>query len=153
MSDFTPTATGTGVKARIQRGGAFLAGMIMPNMGAFIAWGLITALFIPNGWINQIARGTGAIAADATVPFADQASAVVGPIIVFLLPILIGYTGGRMVHGQRGSVVGAVATVGVIVSPLALGYGSPVPTQLGELSPQFLGALIIGPVAALVLKL
>src|SRR6187402_620672 len=51
MSAFTPTVTGTGPRAAIQRFGAFLAGMIMPNLGAFIAWGLITALTIPNGWI------------------------------------------------------------------------------------------------------
>jgi PTS system mannitol-specific IIC component len=155
MSDYTPVAAGTGARARIQRGGAFLAGMIMPNLGAFIAWGLVTALFIPNGWVNEIARGTGAVAKDGVVPFANQASSIVGPIIVFLLPILIGYTGGRTVHGQRGAVVGAIATIGVIVSPLALGLaasGGTPPKSIAELGPQFLGALIIGPLAALLLK-
>jgi PTS system mannitol-specific IIC component len=153
MSDYTPVVTGKGARATIQRGGAFLAGMIMPNLGAFIAWGLITALFIPNGWVNEIARSTGAIAADATVPFADQASSIVGPIIVWLLPILIGFTGGRLVHGNRGAVVGALATVGVIVSPLALQLGATPPASVADLGPQFLGALIIGPVTALLLKL
>jgi PTS system mannitol-specific IIC component len=155
MSDYTPVAAGTGARARIQRGGAFLAGMIMPNLGAFIAWGLVTALFIPNGWVNEIARATGAVAKDGVVPFASQASSIVGPIIVFLLPILIGYTGGRTVHGQRGAVVGAIATIGVIVSPLALGLaaaGATPPKSIAELGPQFLGALIIGPLAALLLK-
>ncbi|MBG6108117.1 PTS transporter subunit EIIC [Frigoribacterium sp. CG_9.8] len=155
MSDYTPVAAGTGARARIQRGGAFLAGMIMPNLGAFIAWGLVTALFIPNGWVNEIARATGAVAKDGVVPFAGQASSIVGPIIVFLLPILIGYTGGRTVHGQRGAVVGAIATIGVIVSPLALGLaasGGTPPKSIAELGPQFLGALIIGPLAALLLK-
>jgi PTS system mannitol-specific IIC component len=155
MSDYTPVAAGTGARARIQRGGAFLAGMIMPNLGAFIAWGLVTALFIPNGWVNEIARATGSVAKDGVVPFASQASTIVGPIIVFLLPILIGYTGGRTVHGQRGAVVGAIATIGVIVSPLALGLaasGATPPKSIAELGPQFLGALIIGPLAALLLK-
>lgn len=153
MSDYTPVAAGTGVRARIQRGGAFLAGMIMPNLGAFIAWGLVTALFIPNGWVNQIARATGGLAADKTLPFSDAASSIVGPIIVFLLPILIGYTGGRTVHGQRGAVVGAVATLGVIMSPLALHLGgASAPKTWADLGPQFLGALIIGPLAALLLK-
>ena len=155
MSDYTPVAAGTGARARIQRGGAFLAGMIMPNLGAFIAWGLVTALFIPNGWVNEIARATGAVAKDGVVPFAGQASSIVGPIIVFLLPILIGYTGGRTGHGQRGAVVGAIATIGVIVSPLALGLaasGATPPKSIAELGPQFLGALIIGPLAALLLK-
>ena len=55
MSDYTPAATGTGARARVQRFGAFLAGMVMPNLGAFIAFGLITALFIPDGWVNKIA--------------------------------------------------------------------------------------------------
>ena len=158
MSDYTPAVTGTGARARVQRFGAFLAGMIMPNLGAFIAWGLITALFISNGWVNEIARGTGAIAEDATVPFADAASTLVGPIIVFLLPILIGFTGGRMVHGQRGAVVGAIATLGVIMSPLASDWTrsllpqDALPETWSDLGPQFLGALIIGPLTALVLK-
>ncbi len=67
---------GGGFRARVQRFGGYLAGMIMPNIAAFIAWGLITALFIPDGW----------------TPNAKLAE-LVGPIITFLLPILIGYTG------------------------------------------------------------
>ncbi len=155
MSDYTPVAAGTGARARVQRGGAFLAGMIMPNLGAFIAWGLVTALFIPNGWVNQIARSTGSLAKTADLPFADAAGTIVGPIIVFLIPILIGYTGGRTVWGQRGAVVGAVATIGVIVSPLALHLapaGLAAPKTIADLGPQFLGALIIGPLAALFMK-
>src|SRR3954462_13734320 len=89
---------GSSVRARVQRFGGYLAGMIMPNIGAFIAWGLITALFIPTGW----------------TPDAKLAG-LVGPMIPYLLPLLIASTGGRMVHGQRGAVVGAVATMGVIV--------------------------------------
>ena len=158
MSAFTPTVTGTGPRAAIQRFGAFLAGMIMPNLGAFIAWGLITALTIPNGWINLIARAVGAIpnTASSSTAFSTTVSVIVGPIIVFLLPILIGYTGGRQVHGQRGAVVGAIATVGVVVSPVAVQLaiqGGKVPTDVSQLGPDFLGALIIGPLAALVLKL
>jgi mannitol-specific phosphotransferase system IIC component len=120
-SAYTPEVQGSGVKATIQRLGGYLAGMIMPNIGAFIAWGLITALFIPTGW----------------VPNATLAE-LVGPIISTLLPILIGYTGGRMVHGQRGAVVGAVATMGVVV---------------GAEVPMFLGAMIMGPLAAFIIKL
>jgi PTS system mannitol-specific IIC component len=89
---------GPGARATVQRFGGYLAGMIMPNIGAFIAWGLITALFIPTGWL----------------PNATLAE-LVGPIITYLLPVLIGYTGGRMVHGQRGAVIGAIATMGVVV--------------------------------------
>jgi mannitol-specific phosphotransferase system IIC component len=117
---YTPTVYGTGVKAKIQRVGGFLAGMVMPNIGAFIAWGLVTALFIPTGW----------------TPNAKLAG-LVTPIITSLLPILIGYTGGRMVHGQRGAVVAAVATMGVVV---------------GSSVPMFLGAMIVGPLAAYLLK-
>ncbi|GII42241.1 PTS mannitol transporter subunit IICB [Planotetraspora phitsanulokensis] len=117
---YTPTVQGTGMRATIQRFGGHLAGMIMPNIGAFIAWGLITALFIPTGW----------------VPNATLAE-LVGPIITVLLPVLIGYTGGRMVHGQRGAVVGAVATMGVVV---------------GADVPMFLGAMIMGPLGAFVIK-
>ncbi|MFL5518181.1 MAG: PTS transporter subunit EIIC, partial [Gemmatimonadales bacterium] len=111
---------GGGARARVQRLGGHLAGMIMPNIAAFIAWGLITALFIPDGWLPN-----------------DNLAELVGPMITYLLPLLIGYTGGRLVHGQRGAVVGAIATMGVIV-------GSDVP--------MFLGAMIIGPLAAYIIK-
>ncbi|WP_067134541.1 PTS mannitol transporter subunit IICB [Microtetraspora malaysiensis] len=117
---YTPTVQGTGIRASIQRFGGHLAGMIMPNIGAFIAWGLITALFIPTGWLPN-----------------KTLAELVGPIITVLLPVLIGYTGGRMVHGQRGAVVGAVATMGVVV---------------GVDIPMFLGAMVIGPLAAFILK-
>ncbi len=111
---------GTGARARVQRFGGYLAGMIMPNIGAFIAWGLITALFIPDGWLPN-----------------ESLAALVGPTITYLLPILIGYTGGRMVHGQRGAVIGALATMGAVIS--------------AEI-PMFLGAMIMGPLAAFILK-
>jgi mannitol-specific phosphotransferase system IIC component len=117
---YTPKITGSGPKAHIQRIGGYLAGMVMPNIGAFIAWGLITALFIPTGWLPS-----------------KQFGALVDPTINILLPVLIGYTGGRMVHGQRGAVVGAVATIGVVV---------------GAGIPMFLGAMILGPATAYVLK-
>jgi PTS system mannitol-specific IIC component len=104
----------------VQKFGGYLAGMIMPNIGAFIAWGLITALFIPTGWLPNATLAT-----------------LVSPIITYLLPVLIGYTGGRMVHGQRGAVIGAIATMGVIV---------------GTDVPMFLGAMIIAPLAAFLLK-
>ena len=156
MSNFTPTPTGTGVRARIQRGGAFLSGMVMPNLGAFIAFGFITALFIPTGWVNTIAGRT----ADP-LPIAAQISTVVGPLIVILIPILIGYTGGKMIHGTRGAVVGAVATVGGMLAPVALQLaplslnGAPVaapPTSIAEIGPAILAALILGPVAAVGLR-
>ncbi|MEW2385447.1 PTS mannitol transporter subunit IICB [Micromonospora sp. NPDC047707] len=120
-TDYTPAVTGTGIKARIQRVGGHLAGMVMPNIGAFIAWGLITALFIPTGWIPN-----------------ETLAELVGPMITVLLPVLIGYTGGRLVHGQRGAVVGAVATMGIVV---------------GSEVPMFLGAMLIGPLTAYLLKL
>jgi mannitol-specific phosphotransferase system IIC component len=118
---YTPQITGGGPKAHIQRLGGYLAGMVMPNIAAFIAWGLITALFIPTGWLPN-----------------KEFGALVDPTINVLLPVLIGYTGGRMVHGQRGAVVGAVATIGVVV---------------GAGIPMFLGAMIMGPLAAYLLKL
>lgn len=122
MSNFIPAGDGghSGWRAAVQKLGGNLAGMVIPNIGAFIAWGLLTALFIPTGW----------------TPNEDLAK-MVGPMIVNLLPILIAYTGGRMVHGQRGAVIAAVAAVGVIV---------------GTDIPMFLGAMIIGPLAAWILK-
>jgi PTS system mannitol-specific IIC component len=117
----SPPAEGRGIKQRVQRFGGYLAGMVMPNIAAFIAWGLITAMFIPTGWVPN-----------------ESLAKLVDPMILILLPVLIGYTGGRMVHGQRGAVVGAIATVGIVV-------GAPIP--------MFLGAMIIGPLSAFVLKM
>lgn len=102
------------MKDTLQKFGGFMAGMVIPNIGAFIAWGLITALFIPTGWFPN-----------------EQLSAIVGPMIVNLLPLLIGYTGGKMIGGTRGGVMGAIMTMGVIV---------------GSDKPQFLGAMIAGPI-------
>jgi mannitol PTS system EIICBA or EIICB component len=114
-----PAAEG-GFRARVQRYGGNLAAMIMPNIGAFIAWGLLTALFIPTGWWPNEGLAT-----------------MVGPMITVLLPVLIGYTGGKLVHDQRGAVIGAIAVMGVVV---------------GAEIPMFLGAMIIGPLSAYVLK-
>jgi mannitol PTS system EIICBA or EIICB component len=119
---YTPTIQGTGAKATIQKMGGYLAGMVMPNIAAIIAWGLITALFIPTGW----------------TPVAKISDLLVGPMINILLPVLIGYTGGKLVHGTRGAVVGAVATFGVVA---------------GAGIPMFLGGMIAGPLTAYILKM
>jgi PTS system mannitol-specific IIC component len=103
--------------------------MVMPNIAAFIAWGLITAFFIPTGWTPAL----GAPVEDGGLNFL----ALVGPMIVNLLPLLIANTGGRMVYGVRGGVVATIATMGVIV---------------GTTIPMFMGAMIIGPLAAWVMK-
>ena len=108
------------VREKVQTFGRFLSGMVLPNIGAFIAWGLITALFISVGWI----------------PNAYFAK-LVDPMIKYLLPLLIGYTGGKTVAGTRGAVMGAIATFGVI---------------LGADIPMFLGAMIVGPLAGWVIK-
>ncbi len=108
------------MRERIQKFGRFLSGMVMPNIGAFIAWGFITALFIPTGWVPN-----------------EHLGALVGPMIIYLLPLLIGYTGGKMVGGTRGGVVGAVATMGVIV---------------GVDVPMFIGAMIMGPLGGWAIK-
>lgn len=108
------------MKEKIQRGGRFLSAMVMPNIGAFIAWGLITALFIPDGWLPN-----------------ERLATIVGPMLSYLLPILIGYTGGALVAGQRGGVVGGIATIGVIA---------------GADVPMFLGAMLTGPIGGWAIK-
>jgi PTS system mannitol-specific IIC component len=108
------------LQENIQRFGRFLSGMVLPNIGAFIAWGLITALFIPKGWMPNA-----------------YLEKLVGPMINYLLPLLLGYTGGKMVGDVRGGVLGAIATMGVIV---------------GTTIPMFLGAMIMGPLAGWVIK-
>jgi len=108
------------VKVGVQNFGRFLSNMVMPNIGAFIAWGIITALFIPTGWLPN-----------------DTLAKLVGPMITYLLPLLIGFTGGRLVGGDRGGVVGAITTMGVIV---------------GADMPMFLGAMIAGPLGGWCIK-
>ncbi|WP_410012973.1 PTS mannitol transporter subunit IICBA [Sodalis sp. C49] len=108
------------IKVRVQNFGRFLSNMVMPNIGAFIAWGIITALFIPTGW----------------TPNATLAK-LVGPMITYLLPLLIGYTGGRLAGGERGGVVGAITTMGVIA---------------GADMPMFLGAMLAGPLGGWAIK-
>ncbi len=119
-------------RVAVQKFGTFLSGMIMPNIAAFIAWGFITAFFIESGWTPV--AGLGGFGEDAN---GDPNIGLVGPMIRFMLPLLIAIQGGRMVYGIRGSVVAAVATMGVIIS-------TP--------DPNFLGALIMGPLAAWVMK-
>jgi len=124
---------GASISAQVQKLGRFLSAMIMPNIGAFVAWGLITALFIGTGWLPN-----------------DSLVRNVGPMIFFMLPLLIAYTGGRMVHGQRGAVIGVIATMGVVVGALSIN-GDTGATEIGG-TPMFLGAMIMGPFAAWVLK-
>ena len=149
MTTTSEKKTGGG-RVAVQKFGTFLSGMIMPNIAAFIAWGFITALFIATGWWpNPILGGygnadvigwQGAMTALATNPDGSTFPVyvgLVGPMITYLLPLLIANTGGRMVYGERGGVVASIATVGVIV---------------GTNIPMFLGAMIMGPLAAWLMK-
>ena len=108
------------MRQQLQRFGSFMAAMVVPNIGALLAWGLITALFIPTGWIPN-----------------ETFAKLVGPMITYLLPILIGYTGGKLVYDTRGGVVGAAATMGVIV---------------GADIPMILGGMIMGPLGGYLMK-
>lgn len=108
------------IKVAVQKFGNFLSSMVMPNISAFIAWGLITALFIPTGFFPN-----------------ESLAKMVSPMVTYLLPLLIGYTGGKLVHDQRGAVVGAIATMGVIA---------------GTDIPMFLGAMAMGPLGGYVIK-
>lgn len=108
------------LKVKVQGFGRFLSNMVMPNIGAFIAWGFITALFIPTGWLPN-----------------ETFAKLVAPMISYLLPLLIGYSGGRLVGGERGAVVGAITTMGIIV---------------GSDIPMFLGAMIVGPLGGWAIK-
>ena len=119
-----------GLRVHVQRFGTFLSNMIMPNIGAIIAWGLITAFFIDVGWTPN-----------------EKIATMVGPAITYLLPILIAYTGGKIVYDVRGGVVGAFSVMGVILATSD-------PIFIGEDpgAPMFLGAMIMGPLSALAMK-
>jgi PTS system mannitol-specific IIC component len=120
MTTTSEKTTSGGTRVHVQRFGTFLSGMVMPNIPAFVAWGLITAFFIPTGWTPNATLET-----------------LVGPMIVYLLPLLIANTGGRMVYGTRGAVIASIATMGVIV---------------GSEIPMFIGAMLVGPLSAYLLK-
>ena len=107
-------------RAKVQAFGGFLTAMVIPNIGAFIAWGFITALFIPTGWMPN-----------------EHFAKIVGPMITYLLPVMIGSTGGHLVGGKRGAVMGGIGTIGVII---------------GADIPMFLGSMIMGPLGGLVIK-
>ena len=126
----TPSSS-SGTRVRVQKFGTFLSNMIMPNIGAIIAWGLLTALFIPDGWTPN-----------------EKIATLVGPSIFYLLPILIAYTGGKIVYGVRGGVVGAVGVMGVIMATSDPAFIGPE----GNAAPMFLGAMIMGPLTALAMK-
>lgn len=108
------------LKIIVQSFGRFLSGMVMPNIGAFIAWGIATALFIPTGWMPN-----------------EKLGELISPMLTYLLPLLIGYSGGKLVAGERGGVIGAITTAGVIV---------------GTTIPMFIGAMIAGPFGGYVIK-
>lgn len=141
----TPPAERGGARIRVQKFGTFLSNMVMPNIGAFIAWGFITALFIevgwlpyfgfddPGGWVAQVG-GWGEFAAPEGSPIGNG---LVSPMIMFLLPLLIAYTGGYNIYDKRGGVVGAIATMGVIA---------------GTDIPMFMGAMIMGPLGGWSMK-
>jgi PTS system mannitol-specific IIC component len=137
---------GKKAQVHVQRFGAFLTGMIMPNLPAFVAWGLITALFIKTGWLPSGILGgfgnadligwQGAATQLAAAPHGTtfpQYIGLVGPMITYLLPLLIANAGGRIVYKERGGVIACVATMGVIA---------------GSNVPMFLGAMLVGPAAA-----
>lgn len=131
MATETVAKPRTSARVHVQKFGTFLSGMIMPNIGAFIAWGLITALFIEKGWFPVPQLG-GFGETDGVAN-----TGLVGPMITYLLPLLIAYTGGRMVYDVRGGVVGAIGTMGVIV---------------GAGIPMFIGAMIMGPLGGWTMK-
>ena len=109
------------VKNNVQRFGKFLSAMVMPNIGALIAFGFLAALFIDTGWIPN-----------------EGFNSLVSPMLTYLIPILIASTGGRMIGGDRGRVVGAIAVIGAIMSNTSI-------TML-------MAAMVMGPLAGFCIK-
>lgn len=110
------------MKVYIQKFGKTLSAMVMPNMGAFIAWGFITALFIEAGWLPV-----------------ESLATLVGPMLNYLLPILIAHSAGKMFGGDKGAVAASIAVIGVIL-------GAPDQAML-------IGAMVIGPIAGMSIKI
>lgn len=135
----SPAAERTSARVHVQKFGTFLSNMVMPNIGAFIAWGLITALFIEVGWLPKLGIGAdpGSWVAHIGGWGEYAGGGIVGAMITYLLPIIIGYTGGYNIYDKRGGVVGAIATMGVIA---------------GSDIPMFLGAMVMGPLGGWSMK-
>ena len=112
------------MKNGLQRFGKFLSAMVMPNIGAFIAWGFITALFIADGWLPN-----------------ERLASIQPYMLYYLIPVLIAGQGGYMVGGDRGRVMGAIAVMGTIA-----GVGGT------EGQPMLLGAMVMGPLAGWCIK-
>ena len=108
------------IKEKVQSFGNFISSMIIPNIGAFIAWGFITAIFTPTGWFPN-----------------EKITLLVEPLTQYLLPLLVGITGGKVTGGPRGGVVAAISTIGVIAS-----------TSI----PMVLGAMVMGPLSGYIIK-
>ena len=149
MTTTTETKSGASPRVVLQKVGTSLSNMVMPNIPALIAWGILTAFFIPDGWTPN-----------------EPLAAVVGPMIHYLLPLLIANTGGRMVYEARGAVVGVIATMGVIGGSdwliaqenaqlleqwVASGKDAADYAPLGEVH-MFIGAMIMAPLAAWIMK-
>ena len=92
-----------------------LSQMMMPHLSIFIAWGFINVV--------------------ASLQFKELHLLLDGleqALISYLLPLLIGYTGGKQVEESRGGTIAGIATIGMII---------------GTNSPQIIGAMIIGPLS------
>ena len=149
MTTTTDAERGFSPRVALQKVGTSLSNMVMPNIPALIAWGILTAFFIPDGWTPN-----------------EPLASVVGPMIHYLLPLLIANTGGRMIYEARGAVVGVIATMGVIGGSdwliaqenarlleqwIAQGNAAADYAELGEVH-MFIGAMIMAPLAAWLMK-
>ncbi|MGM0168849.1 PTS system, mannitol-specific IIB component [Enterococcus sp. AZ135] len=120
MDNVSSANTKSTLRVKVQKMGGFLSAMVMPNIGVFIAWGLLAAFFIPTGWTPN-----------------EQLNELVGPILQYLMPILIGYVGGYNVYGKRGGAIGALSTMGVVI---------------GADITMLIGGMIMGPLGAIIIK-
>lgn len=93
----------------------------MPNIGALIAFGFLAAFFNASGWIPHEGFAT-----------------IFSAILMYLIPILIASTGGRLIGGERGGIVGAIAVIGAIVSDAD--------------TTMLMAAMIIGPLSGFVIR-
>ena len=149
MSTATEATPGLSPRVALQKVGTSLSNMVMPNIPALIAWGILTAFVIPKGWTPN-----------------EPLASVVDPMIHYLLPLLIANTGGRMVYEARGAVVGVIATMGVIAGSdwliaqenarlleqwVAAGNSAAEYSELGQVH-MFIGAMIMAPLAAWIMK-
>ncbi len=88
----------------LKRVGKLYSHMIRKNIGIFLFIGLMSVLFMENGWIPN--EGLYRISRIA---------------YFYLVPIVLAYEAGQTMKSQEGATAAALATLGLLVADIQIG--------------------------------